>query len=155
MSVKFEEHSEEVKSAMQDACIAWLHETAGEIRSQAQRNTRVDSGKTKGSWDYIVDDEAEKADIGSPEENAIWEEFGTGEYAVEGNGRKGGWYVPADKLSAQAKSKMARGKTTMHGQDFYFTRGKRPTRALKKAFSAVKPKAKEALVQLLRETFND
>lgn len=30
-----------------------------------------------------------EAVIGSPLENALWEEFGTGEHSINGNGRKG------------------------------------------------------------------
>ena len=50
MPVKFEDNSIKVKAKLDDATIAFLHEAAGELKSQAQRNqTRVDTGDTKAS----------------------------------------------------------------------------------------------------------
>lgn len=120
MPVEFKDFSISVKSEMQDAAVKWLIEAAGELESQTKRNSRVDTGKTKGSWQYVVDEGKLEAVVGSSLENAIWEEFGTGEYALNGNGRKGGWhYVDS------------RG----HG---HFTRGKKPNRALWNAFNTKK-----------------
>lgn len=130
-SVKFEDNRMEVKAALGRACIGWLHAAAGLVLSQTQRNTRVDTGQTKGSWEYRVDEEKLEAYVGSSYENAIWEEFGTGQYALEGGGRKTPWiYKGSD------------GK-------LHWTRGKRPSRALYKAFKSTKPKIKKALEQRL------
>ena len=134
--VKFENNKIQVEDALKSAIVSYLHEAAGEMMSQAARNTRVDMGQLKGSWDYKVDNTT--ATIGSPLENAIWEEFGTGEYALHGDGRKGGWYVPESKLSSQAKSKMK--KVVIDGKVFYFTRGKTPSRAFWKAYTKLKSK---------------
>lgn len=76
MSVQFKDNSIKVKEALNDAITAFLHEAAGELSSQVQRNTRVDTGQLKGSWTYKVDEGAKEATIGSGLENAIWEEFG-------------------------------------------------------------------------------
>ena len=122
MSVHFEDNSIRVKEALNEAIIAYLHEAAGEVEAQVKRNPRVDTGETKGSWTYRVDEGKKEATIGSGLENAIWEEFGTGEYAAEGNGRKGGWVY-----------------TDRHGET-HFTRGKTPTRAFSSAFESTKPK---------------
>lgn len=130
--LKFKDNSIAVKKALGAACIAWLHEAAGELEAQVKRNTRVDSGQTKGSWTNKVDESAQKAVVGSNLENAIWEEFGTGQYAIQGNGRKTPW-VYKDR----------------HGE-WHITKGKRPTRALFKAFTINKPKLKKALESMLR-----
>lgn len=123
MAVKFEDNSMEVMAALDDAAIAFLHEAAGELKSQAQRNqTRVDTGQTKGAWDYKVDEGAMAATIGNPLENAIWEEFGTGEYALNGDGRKGGWSY-----------RDGEGK-------WHATRGKKPLRGFWKAYTSSKNK---------------
>ena len=123
MTVKFEDYSMKVKAKLDDATIAFLHEAAGELKSQAQRNqTRVDTGQTKGAWDYKVDEGAGVATIGNPQENAIWEEFGTGEHALNGDGRKGGW-----------KYKDGEG-------NWHFTRGKKPLRAFWNAYTSSKTK---------------
>ena len=129
--VEFEDNRMEVKAALGNACIAWLHAAAGLVLSQTQRNTRVDTGQTKGSWEYRVDEEKMEAYVGSNYENAVWEEFGTGQYALDGNGRKTPWvYEGSD------------GK--MH-----WTRGKRPSRALYHAFRQTKDKIQRELERRL------
>ena len=122
MSVQFKDNSMQVKAALNDAIVAFLHEAAGELQSQVQRNTRVDTGQLKGSWEYKIDEGKKEATIGSGLENAIWEEFGTGEYALHGDGRKGGWLYE-----------------DRHGE-VHFTRGKEPSRAFFKAYTSSKPK---------------
>lgn len=92
MSIKFIDNSEAVKAALEQAVWAGLEEGAGEIESQTKTNSRVKTGKTKNSWTHNVKSSGDNeftATIGSPDENAIWEEFGTGDHALYGNGRKG------------------------------------------------------------------
>lgn len=118
--IEFTDNSIKVKAAMSDAMTAWLNEAALAIESQVKQNTAVDTGQTKGSWDHSVDESKGEAVVGSPLENAIWEEFGTGEYALNGNGRKGGWFYEDDKGNG------------------HFTHGKKPRRALHRAFESKK-----------------
>lgn len=128
MMIKFHDYSVEVLEAMDRAIFAALEEGAAEIESAAKKNSRVDTGQTKNSFQHKVVESEKVAYIGSNYENAIWEEFGTGEYALEGNGRKGGWvYVDA------------KGKG-------HFTHGKKPSRAFYKAYQANK-KAVQAHLQ--------
>ena len=138
--VYFEDNTLKIIDASEDAIEAALLECTGEIISAAKRNTRSDSGQLKNSWRGETQKtfNGYESVMGSPLENAIWEEFGTGEHAAKGNGRKGGWHIPAEKLSAKAKSKMQ--KRTIKGKEYYFTLGKMPTRAFQKAFDKVKPK---------------
>lgn len=74
--VIFEDYTIEVKDVIDDGINAVLEECAGELESQAKRNSRVATGKTKNSFRHKVDDESHTAYIGSDAENAIWEEFG-------------------------------------------------------------------------------
>lgn len=133
VEVKFEDFSIRVKDALNAGILKGLELAASEIQTQAARNSRVDEGNLKGSWTHIVDESAKEATIGSPLENAIWEELGTGEYAVEGNGRKGGWLYE-DK----------NGETV-------FTRGKTPNRTLQRAFESKKGVAQELIERAVRE----
>ena len=120
--VEFKDNTIQVKNAMNENIVAVLYECAGEIESQTKRNSRVKTGKTKSSFRHVVDEGELKATIGSSDENAIWEELGTGEHALNGNGRKGGWkYVDEEG----------------HG---HFTHGKKPSRAMWKAYTALKSK---------------
>lgn len=131
-NIKFEDNRIECKKALGGAAIAFLHEIGGEFVSQTARNSRVKTGQTKGSWDYVVDEGELQVTIGSPLENAIWEEFGTGEYALNGDGRKGGWYY-VDEMG-----------------NGHFTHGKKPNRALWKAFETLKPIIQAAMEEKLK-----
>lgn len=120
----FEDNRVIVKKTASNAIEAALLEASAEIVSQTARNTRVRTGKTKGSWAADVRETSDgyEAKIGSPEENSIWEEFGTGEHAINNDGRKGGWGYEDEKGNG------------------HFTHGKKPTRAFWKAFTTTKPK---------------
>jgi len=140
-NVKFEDNTVKVTEALEGAINKFLEEAAGELEAQTKRNTRVNSTKTKESWTHVVNKDKKEAIVGNPMENAIWEEFGTGEYAVNGDGRKGAWYVPVEKVTGRKKPTY-NGKVTIvygkNGQKFYKTNGKKPTRALQKAFDSRK-----------------
>ena len=141
MPVEFKDFSISVKSEMQDAAVKWLIEAAGELESQTKRNTRVDTGQTKGTWRYVVDEGKLEARVGSEKENAIWEEFGTGEYALKGNGKKTPWYVPVEGYTGKKKPTFNGKVIIVHGKngkDFYKTNGKKPNRALWNAYNTKK-----------------
>ena len=120
--VEFKDFTIQVKGAIDDRINAVLEECAGELESQVKRNSRVKTGKTKNSFQHKVVDSEHTAYIGSSDENAIWEEFGTGEHALKGNGRKGGWFYVDEK------------------GDGHFTHGKKPSRAFWKAYTSLKNK---------------
>lgn len=132
MAVKFTDNSAKVKGALNDAVIAYLHEAGGELEAQVKRNSRVGSGQLKNSWAYTVDESKGETTVGSPLENAIWEEFGTGEYALHGDGRKNGWYYQDDK-----------GK-------WHHTYGKHPHRAFHRAFISLKSALIKRAQQVLK-----
>jgi hypothetical protein len=133
MSVEFKDFSINVKTAMNNIAPAILEEVAGELESQVKRNTAVDTGKTKNSWTHNVKNSGDQyiATVGSPMQNAIWEEFGTGEYALNGNGRKGGWFYKDEK-----------GKG-------HFTHGKHPRRPFWNAYTALKNR----LIKRIQDAF--
>ena len=116
MPVEFQDFSIQVKGAIDDAVLQYLEEAGSILQRQAANNTRVGTGETAGKWNYIVDSSAGRCTIGNPLQNAIWEEFGTGEFAYAGNGRRGGWYYQDDN-----------GK-------WHHTFGKTPTRAFHNAY---------------------
>lgn len=120
MPVVFNDFSIQVKAAMEDAAKQFLEEAAFEVESQAKRTSPVATGQLKGSWTHMRNSAAHEVRIGSHLQNAIWNEFGTGEYAANGDGRKGGWRYQDDS------------------GDWHFTRGKRPRHTLQYAFTAKK-----------------
>jgi hypothetical protein len=132
MSVQFQDNSAKVKDALNDATKAWLYEAAGEMEAQVKRNTKVGTGQLKNSWTYKVDESKGEATIGSPLENAIWEEFGTGQYALHGDGRKTPWVYKDDK------------------GNWHRTTGKQPRRALNNAYITLKSSLQARLEQVLK-----
>ncbi len=135
MSIEFIDNSDKVQSMLEEALIAGLHDAGSIIMSQTKQNSRVATGQTKSAWVYVVDEGEMTATIGNPEENAIWEEFGTGEYALNGNGRKGGWFYKDEKGEG------------------HFTYGKKPMRMLHNAFVTKKNTVIKAFEQHIKDKF--
>lgn len=144
----------QIKAEVEKAALKWLEETSGELEAQTARATTSDTGGTKNSWTHQVKTSAKEAVVGSSNINAIYEEYGTGEYAAEGNGRGTPWYVPADavtgtkKPSYQGKVVVVYGKG---GKKYYKTNGKQPKMMLHNAWKSVIPKAKKALPAKLKQ----
>ena len=120
MSVEFKDFSKIVLQKIQETGETFLEEVGGEVEAQTKQNTKVDTGKTKGSWEHAVDAEKMEVKIGSRYKNALWEELGTGKYALNGDGRKTKWVYRTDD-----------GK-------FHATVGKKPRRALYNAYESKK-----------------
>lgn len=133
--VKFEDNTIEVMGVIADLAYRSLEEVTGELESAVKRNTAVDSGQTKNSWQHKVTGSMMAGEyrgtVGSDYQNAIWEEFGTGEYALHGDGRKGGWRYEDER------------------GEWHFTRGKAPKRAFWKAYTTMKPK----LIKRIQDIF--
>ena len=120
MSVEFKDFSRIVLQKIQETSETFLEEVGGEVEAQTKQNTKVDTGKTKGSWEHVVNAEKMEVQIGSRYKNALWEELGTGIYALNGDGRKNKWVY-----------------RTPDGK-FHTTVGKKPRRALYNAYNSKK-----------------
>lgn len=131
--IEFHNFTVQVKDAMGDAIVRWLYESGATLQRQTANNTRIGTGETAGKWDYIVDEGKMECTVGNPLQNAIWEEFGTGEFALHGNGRRGGWHYRDEK-----------GK-------WHHTYGKTPTRALHNAFVTKKSAITNRFETIMRE----
>lgn len=139
LKIKFEDYSVKVTKELENAAFNFLEESGGLVESKVKDLTRVASGETRREWDHVVDKAGLKVTIGNPLENALWEERGTGEYALYGKGRKGGWWICSDQLDGKTKALF---ESKYHfkkrygegGKVFYYTTGKKGTRALMEAF---------------------
>lgn len=129
VSVTFKDYRVEVKGAIGSKCEGFLGAATGEIASQAADNSPIDTGQLKGSWGTAV--EGNTGIVGSGLEYAIYQEFGTGEYAAKGDGRKGGWAYQDDN------------------GNWHFTKGTKPVRMLSNAFSTKMP----VIIELAKKTF--
>ncbi|MBR5583457.1 MAG: hypothetical protein IKW21_02905 [Lachnospiraceae bacterium] len=149
MAVEFTDNSIQVKTELEAAVIAYLHEAAGELSSQTTRNSRpVNYGQqdVKNSWDYIVDESEQMAVVGSPLEAAYWEELGTGDYALNGDGRKGWWvYVEGNdtpranqKMYTEEEAKSVAAFLRSKGLPAHASKGTEANRPLFRAFTELK-----------------
>ncbi len=152
MGVEFQDFSVKVTEAMEDALIAGLYEAAGELENRTIDNSR--QGHKYGGkyatelWQHQVDEGALEARIGSPHEAGYWEEFGTGELALHGDGRKGWWvYVEGQESGSGGKSYPSKKEAEeaalflrrVKKLDAYATNGIEPNEPLRRAFASAKP----------------
>lgn len=121
MPVKFVDYSVQVKGELDDTGKSFLREAISELEAQTKKNTKVKTGRTKASIQTHIDDDKGEAYVGSDYQNFIWEELGTGQFAVNGNGRKKPWKYK-DELTGE----------------WYTTIGKRPRHMLLNAFKTKK-----------------
>ena len=162
-NVVFEDYSVKVKKSLRDKAISFLYEIGGELRSMTQRNADKynKTSQTSGSYKYKVDEGDLAVHIGSDYQNAIWEEFGTGEHALNKDGRKGWWVYVAGSPSKGTSSgktynspeqaKKAVAILRSKGLDAHMTKGKHARRNLWKAYDSSKSKIIKRAKQIYGE----
>lgn len=155
MSVELKDYSFEVKAELDETAIEWLHTWANEIASHAKDHVQLDGDEgvqLRKSYRADVNETRGEAQIGTPLESGYWEEFGTGEYAVHGDGRKGWWVWKEGyqgnggaMLTEEEAKAIAASDPTIHA-----TNGRPPAHTLENAFVVTKPKAIADAEQRLR-----
>lgn len=116
---KFTDNSKKVKQALMQVSEQALEEAALLVEGQAKALAPVgNSGELRDKIDHNIKEVngMKIAQVGSPLDYALYVEYGTGEHATNGAGRKGGWVYKAPD-----------GK-------FYFTRGMKAQPFLLPAF---------------------
>ena len=149
--VEFDDYSVKVIGAMTDALIAGLEEAAGEIETVTIRNSRqghkYGDKEARALWEHRVNEGEMTAQVGSQYEAGFWEEFGTGEHALNHDGRKGWWvYVEGEDSGDGGKSYATKEEAEQAAEflrrvaklDAYATNGLEPNRPLFRAFSSTK-----------------
>ena len=131
--MEFVDNSEAVKRELERAAIRGLIKAAILVESQAVLLVPVDTGALRNSIGYKVNERELAAYIGTNCEYAIYVEFGTGEFAENGNGRKGGWVYK-----------------TPNGE-VHFTYGMPPQPYLRPAFRKNQKAIRDILADCLRD----
>lgn len=85
---QYQDNSLKVLTEVNQAIVNFLEEAAGEIETGARDNTPSGYDALRAQWRHEVNQEVGEAYIGNDAEYAIWQEMGTGEYAINGDGRK-------------------------------------------------------------------
>ena len=163
--VHLEDFSRLVIEAVKDAGVGILHEAAGEVVSQTQRNLGKEKGRwhqeQKEQWQYKVDNNKLEATIGNPMERSLWTEFGTGDGAEGGKGRKGYWvYVKGSgdenrppkggKSYTLEEAKKIMAMLQADGLDAHITKGQKPKRPFRNAYNTARPKIERRAAQVLK-----
>ena len=111
-TVSLETHILEAADLIDSAVEQFLTEMGALLSADAAAMSPVDEGQLKGSWDYQVDAAEKSVTVGSNLENAVWNEFGTGSHAANGDGRSSPWYVPVAGYTGSRKPTY-KGKVTV------------------------------------------
>lgn len=131
--MKFVDNSEAAKRELERAVIRGLIKASMLVEGQAVLLAPVDKGGLRDSIGYKVNESELVAYVGTNCEYAIYVEFGTGEFAENGNGRKGGWVYK-----------------TPDGE-VHFTYGMPPQPYLRPAFRKNQKAIRDILADCLRE----
>lgn len=162
--VVFQDFSIKVKEAIEDALIAGLHEAGNELTSRTVRNSRQGHKygdiQTRHLWKCQVDESKMEASVGSPYEAGFWEEFGTGEYAQNKDGRKGWWVYIEGGSGYEGKTntystkeeaeRMAAYIRKEYNLPAYATNGIEPNQPLQRAFKSSKNAVKAIMESKLK-----
>ena len=163
--IEFTDNSVQVKTALDDAVIAWLYEAGGALEAQTKKNTsnrNYGNRDVKNSWKHTVNESKKTTKVGSNLEASYWEEFGTGEHALYHNGRKGWWvYVEGNetpsakqKMYTEREAKAVAASMRRKGLDAHATNGNEPNRPLYTAFTTKKASIIIRFQKILGERFN-
>lgn len=126
---------EELEGAMS----VGLDNATEDLREETYDKSRVDTGKTRESYKTAVEKEGEGVvvgHVGSEDMNSIYEEFGTGIYAENGDGRKDSWVYFNE-----------------NDKKFYRTNGKKPNKPMRKALSNKRGDIEGHIVDALKDVF--
>lgn len=86
MGVTFNDYSDEVLEAFNEACLRALERCGSQAEGYAKDLVPVDTGNLRNSISHKVDSGEPAAYIGTNSEYAAYVEFGTGQYSTTGGG---------------------------------------------------------------------
>lgn len=89
--MKFKDNSEVAKQVITEAGVQFLFQACLLVEGQAVALATVQTARLRNSIDHTVDEDELVGYVGTNVEYAVYVEFGTGEFAENGQGRKGGW----------------------------------------------------------------
>lgn len=133
----FEDNSKKIKKQLKKASEKAMEEATLLVESQAKALAPVDTGELRDKIDHKVKSEGENTigQVGSPLDHAENVEYGTGEFAENGAGRKGGWSYKDDE------------------GNWHYTMGQQPQPFLRPAFRHNKKNIEKILGQTLKSSF--
>ena len=103
-TIEIKDYTKEILNSFGNKSISFLYEVKDLVADQASNNSPVDTGHLAQSFidDSYVDEEEMAVHIGSSLKYAVWQEYGTGEQALNGDGRKGWTGVAPQRMLYKA-----------------------------------------------------
>lgn len=134
---KFEDNSKKIKEQLTNCSEEAMEAACLIVEAQAKALAPVRTGELRDKIDHTVKNEkgVVRGTVGSPLDYAMYVEYGTGEFAENGKGRKGGW-----------------GYTDEEGIE-HWTRGNKPQPFLRPAFRRKHKQVEEIIGRKFRTTF--
>lgn len=156
MAVQFQDFSYQVKAKMTQAAINALNEAGFEVAAHANRHVKLDGEagqRLRGSYRHVVDAGAGEVKVGTSREEGYWEEFGTGSYAVHGDGRKDWWvyYPDSDGPNPYHYTEEQAKAIAAANPALTATNGRPPAYTLENAFTQTKPAVIAEFERLIME----
>lgn len=136
--IEFTDNSKQIKGALYNVSDQAIEAAMLILQAQIKSNAPVETGELRDSINYRTQRQGETiwGEVGSPLKYAIYVEYGTGEFAENGAGRKGGW-------AYQDSS-----------GEWFFTWGQSPTKFMRKAFRTKHNQVEEIIGQKFRSSFS-
>lgn len=127
MAIEFQDNSKAVKKELNQTLAATLEKVLLIVESSAKANAKVGTGEMRDKIGHAVVVEGAEliGHVGSPTEHSLYNEFGTGEFAENGSGRKTPWHYQDEK------------------GNWHITKGMKPRPFLRPAFRNNKARIKE------------
>jgi HK97 gp10 family phage protein len=138
MAVQFKDNSRQVKQQLAQVSEEAMEAALLVIEAQAKALTPVATGQLQDTLDHRIEKNKDAeiiGRVGSPLDYAPYVEFGTGEFAENGAGRKGGW-VYKDPSG-----------------EWFFTWGQEPQPFLRPAFRRCKKQVEQIVGVKLKSRF--
>lgn len=143
----FKDNRSVAKEQLLNASRRWIKAGAMVIERDAIMAAPVSSGDLKRSIRHVTENDGMEAVIGAEAKHGLFVEKGSGEFATNGQGRRGYWvYVkgqppgPGGKTHTLESAKRAVAFLRSKGLEAYYTNGMQPQPFLKPSFRNNKSK---------------
>lgn len=135
--IEFTDNTKKVKGALYDVSDEAIEAALLILEAQIKANAPVDTGGLRDSISHQAHrkDNAVWGEVGSPLMYAIYVEYGTGEFAENGAGRKGGWAYKDPS------------------GEWFFTWGQSPQKFMRRAFRTKRNQVEQVIGQKFRAKF--
>ncbi|WP_129692319.1 HK97 gp10 family phage protein [Gottfriedia acidiceleris] len=144
---EFKKSVGELKAEMEAAIKEEVKNATLAMETRIKQDAPVNDGDLRRSIDHEFTNDGFVGHVYTNKEHAIYNEFGTGIYAVEGNGRKTPWVFPKRAAGSKEYNFPI---IIINGEEFYLTRGQKTHPFFFKNFDYIRPRFERELEKIIR-----